>query len=127
MPSDFPALRSGAAPTNLPAQLTSFIGREREAAEIGGLLRRHRLVTLVGVGGTGKTRLMLHVADELTNRHADGAWLIELAPLREPELVASEVVRALGIQVGPGSRRSPRSRTSCGARTCCCCSTTAST
>ena len=80
--SDFPALRSGVAPTNLPAQLTSFVGREREAAEIGGLLRRHRLVTLVGVGGTGKTRLMLHVADELTDRHADGSWLIELAPLR---------------------------------------------
>ena len=100
--SDFPALRSGAAPTNLPAQLTSFIGRQREAAEIGGLLRGHRLVTLVGVGGTGKTRLMLHLADELTNRHQDGSWLIELAPLREPDLVASEVARILGIQLSPG-------------------------
>ena len=65
-----PALRSGAAPTNLPADLTTFIGRSREAAEIRDLLGAHRFVTLVGVGGTGKTRLMLHVADELSGRHA---------------------------------------------------------
>jgi class 3 adenylate cyclase len=91
--TDFRPLRSGAAPTNLPADLTSFIGREREAAEIRELLRTHRLVTLVGVGGTGKTRLMLHAAGELSGRHPDGAWLIELAPLREPALVVQEVVR----------------------------------
>ena len=60
--TDFPALRSGAAPTNLPADLTTFIGRSREAAEIRGILATHRFATLVGVGGTGKTRLMLHVA-----------------------------------------------------------------
>ena len=100
--SDFPPLRSGAAsPTNLPADLTTFIGRSREAAEIRDLLRTHRFATLVGVGGTGKTRLMLHVADELSSRHHDGAWLVELAPLREPDLVASEVARALGVQVSP--------------------------
>ena len=97
----FPPLRSGAAPSNLPADLTTFIGRDREAGEIGDLLGTHRFVTLVGVGGTGKTRLMLHVAGEVANRHADGAWLVELAPLRDPELVASEVARALGIQVSP--------------------------
>jgi predicted ATPase len=100
--TDFPPLRSGGAPTNLPAELTSFIGRERESDAIRGLLVRHRLVSLVGVGGTGKTRLLLHVAGELAGRHPDGAWLIELAPLREPGLVAQEVVRALGIQVPPG-------------------------
>jgi len=100
--TDFPPLRSGAAPTNLPADLTSFIGRTREAAEVRVLLQTHRLATLVGVGGTGKTRLMLHVADEVSGRHADGTWLIELAPLREPGLVVGEVVRALGVQVGPG-------------------------
>ncbi len=100
--TDFPPLRSGESPTNLPAELTSFIGREREAAEIRGLLHAHRLATLVGVGGSGKTRLMLHVAGELAGRHPEGAWLIELAPLREPALVVQEVVRALGIQVAPG-------------------------
>jgi predicted ATPase/class 3 adenylate cyclase len=100
--TDFPPLRSGAAsPTNLPADLTTFIGRGREAAEIRDLLHNHRFATLVGVGGTGKTRLMLHVAGELSSRHHDGAWLIELAPLREPDLVASEVARALGVQVSP--------------------------
>ena len=102
LPTDFPPLRSGAAPSNLPVELTSFIGREHEAAEIGRLLGHHRLVTLVGVGGTGKTRLMLHVAAEQVSGHADGAWVVELAPLREPGLVVSEVVRMLGIQLGPG-------------------------
>ena len=100
--TEFPPLRSGAAPTNLPADLTSFIGRKREAAEVRGLLRTHRLATLVGVGGTGKTRLMLHVAEEVSGRHSDGTWLVELAPIREPGLVVGEVVRALGVQVGPG-------------------------
>ena len=100
--TDFPPLRSGAAsPTNLPADLTTFIGRSREAAEIRALLHGHRFVTLVGVGGTGKTRLMIHVAGEVSSRHHDGAWLVELAPLREPDLVASEVARALGVQVSP--------------------------
>ena len=100
--ADFPSLRSGTPATNLPADLTSFIGRDRESAEISELLRTHRLVTLVGVGGTGKTRLMLHVADELAGRHPDGVWLVELAPLRDPSLVVLEVSRALGIQVAPG-------------------------
>ena len=100
--SDFPPLRSSTAvPTNLPVELTTFIGRSREASEIRDLLRAHRVVTLVGVGGTGKTRLMLHVADELAHRHQDGAWLVELASLREPELVAAAVAQALRIEVSP--------------------------
>ncbi len=102
--SDFPPLRSAAAPTNLPADLTSFIGRERETAEIQALLGRHRLVSLVGVDGTGKTRLLLHVAAEVAGRHADGARPIELAPLREPGLVAQEMTRTLGI---PDARGRP--------------------
>ncbi len=100
--TEFPPVRSATSPTNLPAEVTSFVGREREAAEIRALLGRHRLVTLVGVGGTGKTRLLLHVAGEVAGTHADGEWLVELAPLREPGLVVDEVVRALGVQVGPG-------------------------
>jgi predicted ATPase/class 3 adenylate cyclase len=100
--TDFPPLRSGSPSTNLPADATSFVGREREAAEIRAMLDGHRLVSLVGVGGTGKTRLMLHIAGEVSDRHAGGAWLIELATLREPGLVVDEVIRTLGIQVGPG-------------------------
>jgi predicted ATPase/class 3 adenylate cyclase len=100
--TDFPPLRSAISPTNLPAELTSFVGREREAGEIRALLDRHRLVSLVGVGGTGKTRLLLHVAGEVVGKHADGEWLVELAPLREPGLVVEEAVRAVGVQVGPG-------------------------
>ena len=102
--ADFPPLRSATSPTNLPAEVTSFVGREREAAEIRALLDRHRLVSLVGVGGTGKTRLMLHVAAEVVGRHADGEWLVELAPLRDAGLIVEETVRALGIQVGPGEQ-----------------------
>ncbi len=102
--SDFPPLRSGAAPTNLPAELTSFIGRERQTAEIQALLGRHRLVSLVGVGGTGKTRLLLHVAAKVAGQHPDGAWLVELARLREPDLVIPEVARTLGIPNAPGRR-----------------------
>jgi len=100
--TDFPPLRSATSPSNLPAELTSFVGREREAADVRALLDRHRLVTLVGVGGTGKTRLLLHVAGDVAGTHADGEWLVELAPLREPALVVEEVDRALGVQVGPG-------------------------
>ena len=102
LPSDFPPLRSGAAPTNLPAELTSFIGREREVTEICGLLGTNRFVSLVGVGGTGKTRLMLRAAGEVAGRHAGGAWLVELAPLRDPGLVLPEIARVLAIRDSPG-------------------------
>ncbi len=101
LPSEFPPLRSGAPPTNLPVELTSFIGREREIEGILGLLAGHRLVTLVGAGGTGKTRLMLKVASELAG-HADGVWLVELAPLTDPDLVLPEAARALGVPDQPG-------------------------
>jgi len=102
LPSEFPPLRSGTAPTNLPAELTSFVGREREVKDIRGLLEANRLVSLVGVGGTGKTRLMLHVAGEVAGRHADGVWLVELAPLSDPGLVLPEIARALSIPDSPG-------------------------
>ena len=103
LPRDFPPLRSlNNRRTNLPAQLTSFVGRERELEEVATLLARHRLVTLIGTGGTGKTRLMLEAAGRLVDRFPDGIWLAELAPLAEPSQVASEVARALGAQEVPG-------------------------
>src|SRR5919199_4295928 len=70
---------------NLPLELTSFVGREREIAEVKRLLADNRLLTLTGPGGCGKTRLALAVADEVLEGYEDGAWLVELAPLSEPE------------------------------------------
>jgi predicted ATPase/class 3 adenylate cyclase len=103
LPRDFPPLRSlSTGRTNLPVQLTSFIGRERELADVQALVARHRLVTLIGTGGTGKTRLMLEVAGRLAERFADGTWLAELAPLGDPAQVASEIARALGAPEVPG-------------------------
>ncbi len=100
---NFPALRSlSTRRTNLPVQLTSFVGRERELAEVEALVVRHRLVTLIGTGGTGKTRLMLEAAGRLADRFEDGTWLAELAPLGDPSQVASEVARALGSPELPG-------------------------
>jgi len=103
LPRAFPPLRSTARRVaNLPAQVTSFVGRERELAAVGRMLAAGRLVTLVGVGGTGKTRLMLEAAAELAERTPDGAWLVELAPLADPSLVVAEVSRVLGVQQQPG-------------------------
>jgi len=103
LPAEFAPLRSlSTRRTNLPVQLTSFVGRERELAEVAALVERHRLVTLIGVGGTGKTRLMLEAAGRLVDHFPDGAWLAELAPLGDPSQVASEVARALGAPEVPG-------------------------
>ncbi|MDQ2916779.1 MAG: tetratricopeptide repeat protein [Pseudomonadota bacterium] len=95
----FPALRSlEAIPNNLPQQVTSFIGRERELAAIRDLLRRGRLVTVVGTGGLGKTRLSLQVAADALDDFPDGAWLVELAPLADPQLVPQAVASVLGVK-----------------------------
>src|SRR5215212_8825196 len=103
LPGDFPPLRSlSTRRSNLPVQLTSFVGRERDLADLRQLVERHRLVTLIGTGGTGKTRLMLEVASRIADRFADGTWLAELAPLRDPAQVTSEVARALGAPEVPG-------------------------
>ena len=100
---DFPPLRSVAVASTLPIQMTSFVGREREIGEIDRLSRVHRLVTLIGVGGTGKTRLMLEVAPGVASRFRDGVRLAELAPTNDPDLVPLEVLRAIGGQEHPGS------------------------
>jgi len=94
----FPPLRTvDTVPGNLPVQTTSFIGREAEIAELAELVLGHRSVTLVGVGGVGKTRLAVQVAAELTSKFADGVWFVELAPVGDPIAVPSAVATGLGV------------------------------
>jgi non-specific serine/threonine protein kinase len=88
--------------TNLPAQVSSFIGREAELAEVRRLVGESRLVTLTGAGGAGKTRLGLQVAAGLADGIGDGVWFADLAPLGDPDLVAVTVADALGIRQEPG-------------------------
>ena len=85
--SDFPPLRSlDARPNNLPTQLTTFVGRVRELAEAGELLRSSRLLSLTGPGGTGKTRLSLQVAAGAADAFPDGIWFVEFAALTDSAL-----------------------------------------
>ena len=94
----FAPLRSlDAFPSKLPAQLSSFVGREDEVAEIAQVLREKRLVTLTGVGGVGKTRLALQVAAEVLPRFGDGAWLCELAAVRDPAGVVDAVANVFQV------------------------------
>ena len=85
-----------------PAALTSFIGRAEPLREVTGLLSDHRLVTVTGPGGAGKTRLAVQVARQVTGLFADGAWLVELAPVADPGQVAAVVAAALGVREQPG-------------------------
>jgi non-specific serine/threonine protein kinase len=87
---------------NLPRQLTSFIGRERETAELNERLKTSRLVTLVGPGGCGKTRLALQVAGSLLPEFVDGVWMVELEAIPDPSLVIQTVAAALGVREEPG-------------------------
>jgi predicted ATPase/class 3 adenylate cyclase len=101
--SDFPPPRTlDARPGNLPAQLTSFIGREREIAQVKELLGRARLLTLTGAGGTGKSRLALQVATELEPGYRDGAFFADLSSVRDPALVPSVLARTLRVPEMPG-------------------------
>jgi predicted ATPase/DNA-binding CsgD family transcriptional regulator len=90
------ALAMGWRNENLPAEVTRFIGRRRELPVIVAAIDQYRLVTLRGVGGVGKTRLALRAAREVSESFADGCWLVELSALRQPELLAQTVSRALG-------------------------------
>jgi predicted ATPase len=85
-----------------PPALTSFVGRTEAIGEVAGLLGDHRLVTVTGPGGPGKTRLAGEVAKRMADRFADGVWLAELAPAADPALVASMVMAALGVRELPG-------------------------
>jgi predicted ATPase/tRNA A-37 threonylcarbamoyl transferase component Bud32 len=92
------SMRVSAPPSNLPAALSSFVGRSAETVEIRRLLSSSRLVTLVGVGGSGKTRLAVHVADTASPSFPGGVWLAELAGVTEPDLLASRVAASLGLR-----------------------------
>jgi predicted ATPase/class 3 adenylate cyclase len=99
----FPALASlDRLPGNLPGQVTSFVGRQAEVAELVGLVGQHRLVTLTGAGGVGKTRLAVQVGAELADAFSDGVWLVELAPVGDPAAVADAVATALVVTARAG-------------------------
>jgi non-specific serine/threonine protein kinase len=93
---------AGAANHNLPRLLSSFVGRERELREVGEMLRRSPLLTLAGTGGVGKTRLALELAVRHVMEYPDGVWLVELAALHDPSLVARAVASTLGVAESSG-------------------------
>ena len=102
LPHDFPPLQTlNAIPNNLPLQPTSFVGREREIAEVKQLLSTTNLLTLTGSGGTGKTRLSLQIAAEVLDQFKDGAWFVELAALSDPALVPLTIAYVLGVREEP--------------------------
>jgi predicted ATPase len=101
--TDFPSLRAlDAGPGNLRPAVTSFIGRESEVAELQAAVKAHRLMTLTGVGGVGKTRLALEVAARLADEFPDGVWFFELAAVADPAAVPDAVAAVLGIIQQPG-------------------------
>lgn len=103
LPSDFAGLRSlESVANNLPIQLSNFIGREREMAEVTRLLGSTRLLTLSGMGGTGKTRLSLQVAAEVLDTYPDGVWFVEFATIDDASLVAETVAAALSLRQEAG-------------------------
>jgi hypothetical protein len=103
LPAAFPPLRSlDTMPNNLPGELTSFVGRSAELAQIGTSLEQARLFTLTGAGGCGKTRLALQVAADAMDRHPDGVWWVELARLEHSALLAAAVSTAADLREVPG-------------------------
>jgi predicted ATPase/class 3 adenylate cyclase len=100
---DFPPLRTlDAFPGNLPAQVSSFIGRQSEVSRVGAALGDSRVVTITGVGGVGKTRLAIQVAADLLPRYREGAWLVELAPVRDPAGVVEAVATVFHLATRSG-------------------------
>jgi predicted ATPase/class 3 adenylate cyclase len=99
----FAPLRSlGAMPNNLPVQLTTFVGRDHEVGEITTLVDKSRLVTLVGAGGIGKTRIALQAGANVLEQYPDGVWLVELAPLTDAALIPSAVAAAMNATLQQG-------------------------
>jgi predicted ATPase/class 3 adenylate cyclase len=102
LPSDFPQLHTlDSHRHNLPVQLTSFIGREKEIADVIHLLERARLIALVGAGGMGKTRLSIQAASKVLDQYPDGVWLVELAPILDPSLVPRTAAIVIGLRDEP--------------------------
>ena len=92
-------------PGELPLEVTGFVGRHRELAELVGLLRTARLVTVTGPGGVGKTRVALRAATQLSGEFTDGACLVELSGLHDPELLPDTIATSLGLPgTEPGSQ-----------------------
>jgi predicted ATPase/class 3 adenylate cyclase len=101
--TDFPPLRTAdAVRIHVPAQPTSFLGRERQIGEVSTLLEAARLVTLTGPGGTGKTRLAIECATRLADQFPDGVWFVPLAPIVDPDLVPMAIAQALSAPEHPG-------------------------
>lgn len=99
---EFPVLRTlSAFPNNLPAQITSFVGREKELTDLKKLLYDAHMLTLIGPGGTGKTRLSIQSAGESMSNYRDGVWLVELAPILDPLLVPRTTAIAVGLREEP--------------------------
>jgi predicted ATPase/class 3 adenylate cyclase len=98
LPSEFPPIRSLEAAGNIPVPLSSFVGRQAEMEEVRRLLGQSRLLTLVGPGGVGKTRLLVEVARGAANQFRDGVWFAGLAPITDPKQVASTIASAAGVR-----------------------------
>jgi len=96
---DFPPLRTfDILPNNLPTQLTSFIGRQKELADVKRLIKDTHLLTLIGPGGTGKTRLSIQAANDVLDQYPDGVWLVDLAPILDPLLVPRTIAITIGLR-----------------------------
>ena len=105
LPAGFPPLNSlDARPNNLPVEITALLGREQDLDDLKKLIGKHRLVTITGSGGVGKTRIALQVGADLIDRFPDGVWFADLAPITDPELAASVVASALGMAQVEGRR-----------------------
>jgi predicted ATPase/class 3 adenylate cyclase/DNA-binding CsgD family transcriptional regulator len=104
MRNDFPPLRisNAVAAQRLPVQLTTFVGRGAELTQLRDLLAGNRMVTLTGAGGVGKTRLAIQIAAQMTGECGDEVWYVDLAPIADPDLVATTAARALGLPDQPG-------------------------
>lgn len=103
LPSEFrPLMTLDFRPNNLPVQLTSFVGRQEELKAVSRMIEDSRLLSLIGPGGTGKSRLALQIAAEMIDRFDNGVWLVELASITDHTLLAEEVIRALNIPEVPG-------------------------